>query len=201
MSIPVIDNPDLSTPQLPPFDLAPEQVPGRMAQKIIDDVARQEALNEKQEQQLASAGEPQDYPLAVVPTLSLWERIGYENLIALKREATDWDPQHLTIPAGHAIQLVGRRPFRVAVFFANPSGALLLSSRKDGFDTSENKYITLNSGAALELDTEGVIWGKNTGGSDVTVELNEVYYEPQRLITAIRLLARDINSGDIKQAI
>lgn len=186
--------------------LAPSMAPGRMAERIRAEAERLAARAEASEQRSKEAaaqsldrGLPSDAELRPKPRpATLGERIAAENLLSLRREATDWDARTMTLSGGND-QAAGRRAFRSRVSLANPSANITVASSIQALQGDGTRVLTLVAGATFVLESEGPVFVSGPAGT--TVDILETYYDGAKLAQSLILLVKALDAGTVEETV
>lgn len=113
-------------------------------------------------------GQPGNKDRQPITTMEITDRLIAEQLVNLKRSATDWVVNTVTFESSTvAQQLAGRRPLRDTVLIFNASATTTIGNARNSLVNTTN--LGLASGASLAIETEGPVWATATQGTTVVV--------------------------------
>jgi len=130
-----------------------------------------------------------DAPAPPVLTLSdIFAQTLREQLITLKRSATDVEPRIVTFATTHPQQIAGRRPLRDRIVMYNGSANVTWSNTHQHLTENADALGLIVAGDVLTLECEGPVYG--TAAVGTTLQVFETYWDPRRIEDAVAHIIR-----------
>lgn len=149
------------------------------------------------EEQQAPQADPTAAPSPQVTEKDIFLQVLREQLLTLKRSATDAEPRIATLVATNKPQqIAGRRPLRDTIVIYNCSASINWSNTKQHLEENADAYnqilVVSGSSGVLTLDTEGPVFAYGTAGT--TIEILETFWDPRRIEEAVLHIYRRLSA-------